>query len=69
MSKKRNRARYGRDAPQKREALVGSTGIALTSPDAWKVLCGDGYRPIMKCPEVQMCINVYADLISSMTLR
>ena len=44
-------------------------GIALTSPDAWKILCGDGYRPIMQCPEVQMCINVYADLISSMTLR
>lgn len=69
MSKKRNRARYGRDAPQKREAHAVQTGIAFTSPDAWKVLCGEGYRPIMKCPEVQMCINVYADLISSMTLR
>lgn len=69
MSKKKNKTRYGRDAPHKREVAVGTTGIAFTSPDAWKVLCGDGYRPIMKCPEVQMCINVYADLISSMTLR
>lgn len=70
MSKKRNKTKFGRDAPmKKREVTVGQTGIAFTSPDAWKVLCGDGYRPIMKCPEVQMCINVYADLISSMTLR
>lgn len=67
MSKKKNKTRYGRDAPIKRD-MTGS-GIALTSPDAWKILCTDGYRPIMKCPEVQMCINVYADLISSMTLR
>lgn len=67
MSKKKNKTRYGRDAPIKRD-MTGS-GIALTSPDVWKILCTDGYRPIMKCPEVQMCINVYADLISSMTLR
>ncbi len=67
MSKKKNKTRYGRDAPIKRD--MTGIGIALTSPDAWKILCTDGYRPIMKCPEVQMCINVYADLISSMTLR
>lgn len=47
----------------------GCSGIAITSPDAWRILCENGYRSIMKCPEVQMCINVYADLISSMTLR
>lgn len=55
-----------RDAPmQKRSAGC----VALSSPDAWKILCGDGYRPIMQCPEVQMCITVYAELIASMTLR
>ena len=67
MSKKKNKSRYGRDAPVQR--TNSGSGIAVTSPDAWKILCTDGYRPIMKCPEVQMCINVYADLISSMTLR
>lgn len=47
-----------------------STGaFALATPDNWRILCGDGYRPIMECPEVQICINVYADMISSMTLR
>lgn len=45
------------------------SSIMLTSPDAWKFFCGDGYKPVMQCPEVQMCINVYADLIASMTLR
>lgn len=55
-----------RDAPMQRR----SAGcVALSSPDAWKILCGDGYRPIMQCPEVQMCITVYAELIASMTLR
>ena len=64
---KNNRNRFGRDAPTKRDN--GSPVIALTSPEAWKILCEGGYRSIMKDPSVQMCINVYADLISSMTLR
>lgn len=63
MGKGKKKSQYGRDAPRKRSA------VALAAPEAWKILCGDGYRPIMECPEVQMCINVYADLISSMTLR
>ena len=41
----------------------------LCSGDAWHTLCGDGYRPITSCPELMMCVNVYADLISSMTLH
>ena len=69
METGRKKSRYGRDAPSAAEQRSGSAAIALTSPDAWKILCGDGYKPIMQCPEVQMCINVYADLISSMTLR
>ena len=68
MGKSKKRTRYGRDAPEKRTA-AGCSAIALTNPDAWKILCGEGYKPIMQCPEVQICINVYADLISSMTLR
>ena len=70
MSKSGKRNRYGRDAPVN-NGTAGQlrSGIALTSPDAWKILCGDGYKPVVKCPEVQMCIGVYADLIGSMTLR
>lgn len=69
--------RYGRDAPVKRdifaetpaEAQAATRCVAMATTDQWKVLCGDGYKPVMKCPEVQICINVYADLIASMTLR
>lgn len=67
MSKRNKRNKYGRDAPMK--TRESSPVIALTNPDSWKILCENGYRSVMKCPEVQMCINVYADLISSMTLR
>lgn len=45
------------------------SGVVLSDPDAFHFFCGEGYKPVMKCPEVQMCINVYADLIASMTLR
>ena len=69
MSKNKKRTKYGRDAPLQKRGLETNGGVMLTSPDAWKILCENGYRPIMKCPEVQICINVYADLISSMTLR
>lgn len=67
MSKRNKSRRYGRDAPNVRSAPTG--GIALTSADVWKILCLDGYRPVMECPEVQMCIGLYAKLISSMTIR
>lgn len=66
MSRKHRPGRYGRDAP----AQARSAGrVALASKDVWKVLCADGYRPVMQCPEVQMCVSVYAKLIASMTLR
>lgn len=67
MSKKKRAKRYGRDAPAVRAEGTGS--VALTSLDAWRILCADGYRPAIQCPEVQMCIGVYADLIASMTIR
>ena len=69
MGKGKKKTQYGRDAPVKRTDNTSGNVVALTMPEAWRILCCDGYRPIMKCPEVQMCINVYADLISSMTLR
>ena len=66
MARDKKSHRYGRDAPTEKRT---ASAIAMTSPDAWKILCSDGYRPIMQCPEVQICINLYAELISSMTLR
>lgn len=41
----------------------------LCTPDVWTILCGDGYKPVTSCPEVQMCAGVYADLISCMTIH
>lgn len=53
-----------RDAPGKKKR-----SSVLCSPDAWTILCGDGYKPVTACPEVQMCAGVYADLISCMTIH
>ena len=53
-----------RDAPAKR-----SDNTFLVDPEKWKILVKEGYRPAVACPEVQMCIGVYADLISSMTIH
>lgn len=53
-----------RDKPGK----VKRSGV-LCSPDEWKILCVDGYKPVTSCPEVQMCAGVYADLISCMTIH
>lgn len=67
MAKRRGKNRaYSRDAPKARSA---GTQVALTNPDAWKILCGDGYKPITACPEVQMAVGVYADMIASMTIH
>lgn len=57
-----------RDAPpQRREA--DATSSILCGTTAWNFFCSDGYRPLIQCPEVQMCASVYADLIGSMTLH
>lgn len=67
MSKrKRNRAINSRDAPQMRST---SSGVFLCSDEAYRVLCGDGYKPLSSCPEVQMAVNAYADTIASMTIH
>ena len=66
MSKKKKHGsgRAVRDAPQ------GSPlGAAFLSVDGWDILCRNGWQPLWKCPEVQMCIGVFADLIGCMTLR
>ena len=70
MSKRRRNARYGRDAPAASPgAGGGKRTIALTGTEAWKILCTDAYRPVVQCPEVQICIGVYADLIGAMTIH
>lgn len=67
MSKrKRNRAINSRDAPQMRST---SSSVFLCSDEAYRVLCGDGYKPLSSCPEVQMAVNAYADTIASMTIH
>ena len=68
MSKKKrnNPGRAVRDAPTQ---STSSGAAFLTSVEGWNILCGSGYKPVWKCPEVQMCIGVFADLIGIMTLR
>jgi len=64
MSRKNKRtARQTRDAPTQQKSIL------LCNSDAWKVLCGEGYKPLMSCPEVQACINVYADAVANMTIH
>ena len=69
MAKRRkNRAINSRDAPKTVKRST-SSGVFLCSDDAYKVLCGDGYKPLASCPEVQMAVNAYADTIASMTIH
>lgn len=65
---KRPKPRYGRDAPGK-PAAMRSIALALTDKTAWQEILCDGYRPVMDCPEIQACIDVYADMISVMTIK
>ncbi len=62
MSKKKKPNNQSRDAPQKRSM------VWLCSPDAYDALTVNGYTKLANCPEVKMCVDIYADLISNMTL-
>lgn len=64
MSKKRNRPNNQiRDAPMQKRSAVW-----LCSPDAYNILTTSRYTKLSNCPEVRMCVDIYADLISNMTL-
>lgn len=65
---KRKHTRYGRDAPAAAAGMKRSW-VALSDPNVFSVLLADGYRPLCECPEVQMCIGIYADLISAMPIH
>lgn len=69
MAKKRRYpSQRGRDAPaKKRSGLI--TGISLTDSDGWREILCSGYRPVMECPTIRRCVDVYAHLIASMTIR
>lgn len=64
MSRKGKRSR---DTPvQKRGSAVVNVGIA----ESWmRGLLPDGYTPLYQCAEVRMCVDAYADMISSMTVH
>lgn len=56
--------RKSRDAP-----VTAKRGVVLMCNDGtFKTLCGEGYTSLAACPEVRMCVNAYADAISSMTV-
>lgn len=67
MSKKamKNKTK-ARDAP-----AVQNVGYVISSSgwNGWEELFCTGYRPLTSCPEVQMAIGVYADLIANMTIQ
>lgn len=61
---KRKTKSRSRDAPTQQRG-----SIMLCNNDAWKIFCGEGYRPVTQCPEVQMCINAYARSVAMMTIQ
>ena len=65
ISPKSIKSRDAPEAPQKRD----DASAWFLAPNSFQVLLGNGYTSLANCPEVQMCVDVYADLISSMTLH
>lgn len=64
----REKARRSRDAPGGTRAAVGAAALMVGGP-AFETLCAADYRPMSACPEVQACVNVYADMVASMTVH
>ena len=49
-----------RDAPR---------AVGIVTQTDWDLLFAGGYVPLYTCPEVAMCVDAIADLVSNMTLR
>lgn len=49
-----------RDAPR---------AVGIVTQTDWDLLFTGGYVPLYSCPEVAMCVDAIADLVSNMTLR
>ena len=64
MIGKAKQIKNSRDAPQAK-----GSGVMLCNAEAYKILCGENYKPLASCPEVQMAVNAYADTIASMTIH
>ena len=65
MKKNKREATATRAPTEKRTTAPSSW---LCSVDAYNILTAGQYTRLSDCPEVRMCANIYADLISSMTL-
>ena len=79
MSNK-TRGRRSRDAPGRARAVTAATregmrtrtagsAALMVTGTAFETLCATDYRPMGACPEVQACVNVYADMVASMTVH
>lgn len=63
MSKKHKQPQRSRDTPATQTIGVSSWDLF------WRDLTAEGYVPLWNCPEVEICVHLYADLISNMTIH
>lgn len=56
-----------RDTPEQKRS---SAAVRVGYMESWmRNLLPDGYTPLYQCAEVRMCVDAYADMISSMTIH